>query len=101
NDNAVSLFAYRNGSFSLVGSLPTGSFPAQIVTADLNGDGWADLVVRNAGSGTVTVFFSNGSGSDATGNTLFPSSVTLSVGLGVSDVTLADVDQDGVPDIIV
>ena len=59
------------------------------------------LVVRNAGDGTLTVFFTNGSGSAATGNALFPSSVTLPVGLGVSDVTLADVDQDGVPDIIV
>ena len=100
-DNAISLYAWRDGNFVRIGSLPTGSLPAQIVTADLNGDGWDDLVVRNAGDGTLTVFFNNGSGSDATGNALFPSSVTLPVGLGVSDVTLADVDHDGVTDIIV
>ena len=100
-DNAISLYAWRDGNFVRIGSLPTGSLPAQIVAADLNGDGWDDLVVRNAGDGTLTVFFTNGSGSDATGNALFPSSVTLPVGLGVSDVTLADVDQGGVPDIIV
>jgi len=94
NDNFVSLFAYRNGGFSLVGSLATGVEPAQIVSADLMADGEDDLVIRNAGDGTLTVFFSNGSGSDATGNALFPRSVTLPVGLGVSDVTLADVDRD-------
>ena len=93
-DNAISLYAWRDGNFVRIGSLPTGSLPAQIVTADLNGDGWDDLVVRNAGDGTLTVFFNNGSGSDATGNALFPRSVTLPVGLGVSDVTLADVDRD-------
>ncbi|MGA7498558.1 MAG: VCBS repeat-containing protein, partial [Isosphaeraceae bacterium] len=100
-DNDISLYAWHDGNFLRIGSLPTGSLPAQIVTADLNGDGWNDLVVRNAGDGTLTVFFSNGSVGDATGNALFPRSVTLPVGLGVSDVTLADVDQDGVPDIIV
>ena len=92
---------WRDGTFVRIGSLPTGSLPAQIVAADLNGDGWDDLVVRNAGDGNLTVFFSNDSGSDATGNALFPSSVTLPVGLGVSDVTLADVDRDGATDIIV
>ena len=100
-DNAISLYGWRDGTFVRIGSLPTSSLPAQIVSGDLLGDGGNDLVVRNAGDGTLTVFFSNDSGSDATGNALFPSSVTLQVGLGVSDVTLADVDQGGVPDIIV
>jgi YD repeat-containing protein len=101
SDKAVSLYAWRDGNFVRIGSLPTGSLPAQIVSGDLLGDGGNDLVVRNSGDGTLTVFFTNGSGSDATGNTLFPSSVTLPVGLGVSDVTLADVDQGGVPDIVI
>ena len=100
-DNAISLYAWRGGNFVRIGSLPTGSLPAQIVAGDLLGDGGNDLVVRNAGDGTLTVFFSNDSGSDATGNALFPSSVTLPVGLGVSDVTLADVDRDGATGIIV
>ena len=58
-DNAISLYGWRDGNFVRIGSLPTGSLPAQIVMADLNGDGWDDLVVRNAGDGTLTVFFSN------------------------------------------
>src|SRR5271157_2184284 len=100
-DKAISLYRWLDGNFVRIGSLPTGSLPAQIVTADLTGDGRDDLVVRNAGDGTLTVFFSNGSVGDATGNALFPRSVTLPVGLGVSDVTLADVDRDGAMDIIV
>ena len=103
-DNAISLYLWRGwggGNFVRIRSLPTGSLPAQIVAADLTGDGWNDLVVRNAGDGTLTVFFNNGSGSKPTGSAFFPSSVTLRVGLGVSGVTLADVDQNGVPDIIV
>src|SRR5260370_26974482 len=56
-DNAISLYAWRGVSFVRIGSLPTGTLPAQIGTADLNGDGWNDLVVRNAGDGTLSVFF--------------------------------------------
>ena len=44
---------------SAVGSLATGQLPAQIIAADLNGSGWDDLVVRNAGDGTLSVFFNN------------------------------------------
>ena len=57
HDNAVSLYAYRDGGFVQVGSLATGPLPAQIIAADLNGDGLTDLVVRNAGDGTLSVFF--------------------------------------------
>ena len=31
--------------------------PAQIIAADLNGNGLTDLVVRNAGDGTLSVLF--------------------------------------------
>ena len=59
NDNKISLYAYRDGGFVPVGSLATGLLPAQIIAADLNGDGLTDLVVRNAGDGTLSVFFNN------------------------------------------
>ena len=39
-----------------------GDFPWSIVVADLNGDGKLDLVVANAGSGTVDVMLGNGYG---------------------------------------
>ena len=68
DDDAVSLYAYQHGNFVRVGSLPTGRLPEQIVAADLTGDGWDDLVVRNAGDGSLSVFFNNGK---ATFRTLF------------------------------
>ena len=71
-DNAVSLYAWRDGSFVLIGSLPTGLLPAQIVAADLTGDGWNDLVVRNAGDGTLSVFLNSGSESGPTRRSPFP-----------------------------
>ena len=52
-DDSVTLYAYRNGRFVRMGSLTTGLLPAQIIAADLNHDGWDDLVVRNAGDGTL------------------------------------------------
>ena len=58
HDDAVSLYAYRDGGFvRLNGSLATGGVPAQIIAADLLGDGFTDLVVRNAGDGTLSVYF--------------------------------------------
>jgi hypothetical protein len=57
HDNAVSLYAYRDGGFVKTGSLATGFLPAQVLAADLNGDGTTDLVVRNAGDGSLSVFF--------------------------------------------
>ena len=38
-DNAVTWFAYLNGQFRRMGTLATGLEPAQIVSADLNGNG--------------------------------------------------------------
>jgi hypothetical protein len=100
-DDAVSLYAWRDGGFVVISSLPTGTLPAQIATADLNGDGWGDLVVRNSGDGTLSVYLNRGLASDLTGDSPFLPPVTIPVGQGVSDVTLADVDGDGAMDIVV
>ena len=62
HDNAVSLYAFRDGAFVRVGSLPTGQFPAQVISADLDNSGWDDLIVRNAGDGTLSIFFNSGPG---------------------------------------
>jgi hypothetical protein len=92
-DNGVSLYQYLDGSFSLVGSLPTGPEPAQIVSSDLNESGQDDLIIRNAGDGSLTVYMSNGHGR-------FLSPMTLAGGSGISDVSVADVNQDGLLDIL-
>jgi large repetitive protein len=93
DDNAISFFVLRSTGFVLVGRLATGSEPAQILSAELDEDGIADLVVRNAGAGTISVFPGNGHG-------WFLPADNLQVGLGASDVTTADLQQDGLLDIV-
>ena len=103
-DNAVSLYAYRDNGFVKVGSLATGRLPAQIIAADLNGDGLTDLVVRNAADGTLSVFF----GTEFVGpinprfvTPQFLPPVTIPVGLGVSDVQAVDTTGNGLLDLVV
>src|SRR5262249_33559083 len=56
-DNAISFYAYHDGQFvRLIGSISTGRLPAQFIAAQLNGDGLSDLVVRNAGDGSLSVY---------------------------------------------
>jgi hypothetical protein len=109
HDDAVSLYAWRNGAFIRLGSLPTGRLPAQIIAANLNGDGLTDLVVRNAGDGTLTVFFGSqfirGNFIGPLNPQLVPPSflppVTLPVGIGVSDVQAVDTAGSGKFDLVV
>ena len=109
HDDSVTLYAWRGGQFVALGSLATGKLPTQIVAADLNGDGLTDLVVRNALDGTLSVYFgapfnrSNLEGPIAAG--FFPPTflapVTLSVGLGASDVQTIDTAGNGLLDLVV
>jgi hypothetical protein len=101
-DAAVSLYTWRDGGFARIGSLPTGPLPAQIISADLDRDGWDELVVRNAGDGTLTVFVNNGLGSFRTGFAApFVRPATLPVGLGVSDVATVDPTGRHLPDLLI
>ncbi len=101
-DDAISFFAYRDGGFVPVGSLTTGQLPAQIIAADLNGSRWDDLIVRNAGDGTLTVFFNNQLGSFLTGfDQPFLPPLSIPVGLGVSDVQAISTNADGHLDLVV
>ena len=102
--NAVSLYVSQGGQFTRAGSLTTGAFPSQIIAADLNGDGNLDLVVRNAGDGTLSVFFGN----EIVGPIIlrfvtpqFLPPVTIPVGLGVSDVEAVDMTGNGQLDLVV
>ena len=92
----------------MVGSLATGPLPAQIIAADLNGNGLTDLVVRNAGDGTLSVFY----GTAFDRSTFRPDqpqyipppflpAMTIPVGLGVSDVQAVDTTGSGRLDLVV
>jgi hypothetical protein len=103
-DDAVSLYAYRDGGFVRIGSLTTGRLPAQVVAADLDGDGCQDLVIRNAGDGSLSVYFNNqfvGPIVEGTSLEVFLPALTLPVGLGVSDVQAADTTGTGRLDLLV
>ena len=102
-DDAVSLYTWRDGRW-WIGSLTTGHLPAQIIGADLNGNGWDDLVVRNAGDGTLSVFFAKtftGPINPQADFQTFLPPVTLPVGLGVSDVQAVDTTGSGRLDLVV
>jgi len=105
HDNAVSFYAYRDGGFvKLSGSLTTGRLPAQIIAADLNGDGLTDLVVRNAGDGTLSIFFGTAYNRSPFVGPINPqlippsflAAVTLPAGLGVSDVEAVNASGGGI-----
>ncbi len=109
-DANVSLYAYRDGTFVRIASLSTGGSPAQIIAADLSGTGWDDLVVRNAGDGTLSIYYNAADktvsgppfiGPMGIGTQLFGLSITLSVGIGVSDVQAVDTTGNGRLDLVV
>jgi hypothetical protein len=109
HDRAISFYAFRNGGFVQIGSLATGRLPAQIVAADLNGDGLTDLVVRNAGDGTLSVYLGSpflrisfmGPLNPQLAPPSFLPHVTLPVGIGASDVQADDTTGSGMLDLVV
>ncbi len=86
-----------SGGFVLSSSPVVGQSPVSVVAADVNGDGWSDLICANAGANTLSVLTNNGSG-------LFVSNATYTVGFGTSSqlncVIAADVNGDGAVDLI-
>jgi hypothetical protein len=110
HDNFVSFYAWRNGGFvRLQGSLATGQLPAQIIAADLDGTGMTDLVVRNAGDGTLSIYFGTAHILDSFSGPVVPGlappdflpRITLRVGLDVSDVEAVDTTGYGRFDLVV
>jgi hypothetical protein len=69
-------------------------YPWIVTSADVNGDGKADLIVTNSGNNTVQVLLNNGNGT-------FAAKVDYATGLKPSSVTSADINGDGKADLIV
>jgi FG-GAP-like repeat len=102
------LLGNGEGTFRPVVTYDSGGFAAfSAVLADVNGDGKSDLIVLNCGpsgstdcpsnGGTVGVLLANGDG------TFQPVKTSSRGGLGgvFSPLTVADVNRDGKPDILV
>ncbi len=100
--NAVVMLqsASNPGQFAAPLNLATGAFTPSVAVGDLNGDGHPDVVAAtydsNGNNGKVTIFFQNGS----TPGT-FQAPVSFPAGAQPQAVRIADVNGDGLPDLIV
>jgi hypothetical protein len=85
------------GAFVDAGFFPLTHFPANIVTTDLNGDGFADLVTSNGVccdySPTVSTYLSNGDGT-------FQTPTDYPTGSTPQWVSIGDFNEDGKPDLV-
>ena len=93
-------------TFAPVSSYAAGSFPSAIATGDLNGDGDPDVVVANFGvnnqsvtNGGISVLLGTGAAT-ATGTNAFQPAQFYPVGIPLQSVVVADVNGDGLPDVV-
>ncbi len=100
SDSISILRGTGNGQFSATTDYPAGHSPQYVALADLNGDGFLDVVVANyyenylIGKGTISVLLNDG-----TGGLLAPTSYI--VGTYPASVAIADFNGDGKPDLAV
>lgn len=83
--------------FSSIGEFPAGASVKRCKAADLNGDGFDDIVVLNAGRdvGDISIRMNTGTGSFRVLTWNFI------VGVDPADFAIADFNADGVPDLAV
>jgi hypothetical protein len=93
----ISIFLNNgDGTFTAEGRIiATSASPWSLAAADVNGDGKIDLVVPNENSNSVSVFGGNGNGT-------FGARTDFSTGAGTLPyaVAVADVNNDGKPDLV-
>jgi hypothetical protein len=81
-------------AFGAQQTFAAGAGPYSVATADVNGDGKADVVVTNEYDGNVSVLLGNGNGR-------FAAAQNFAAGSYPSSVAISDVNGDGKPDLIV
>lgn len=75
-------------------SYPVGNGVISVAVADLDGDGFGDIVTADFTDNTVSILMNKGNGT-------FKPRTTVLVGNGPDYVTTADMNKDGKPDILV
>lgn len=86
----------KSGEWQALDPLPTGQRPYRIAAGDLDGDGRAEILVSAQNSHHVNLWTSR-----AGAPSVFARGPDLGVGTGPLDLTLVDLDRDGVPEIVV
>jgi hypothetical protein len=79
--------------FSFTGGIPTGKTAHALDGGDLNGDGHVDLVVSSYGDDAVYIHFGVGDGT-------FLAPVVLPLGTNVTELKIADLNVDGIADLV-
>jgi alpha-tubulin suppressor-like RCC1 family protein len=77
--------------------LPVGNSPGPVVLADLDGDGRVDVLICN---GSTVSIYQNISSNNVISAASFAPRVDLTVGSGLDQMAVADVDGDGLLDIV-
>ncbi|HYH67794.1 MAG TPA: VCBS repeat-containing protein [Urbifossiella sp.] len=96
--NAVLVYpGLGGGRFDAPRRYFVGTEPGGITVADVNGDGVPDLVVANGGSEDVSLLFGRGQGRDWD----LTAGPRLRAGAGPMATAVADVNGDGIADILV
>ncbi len=103
-NNTLSLFhnlsiarGISSGVFATRLDLPTRLAPADLVVADIDGDGLLDAVTIDSGSSGVSIFHN----ASVVGSLAFDNPATLLVGASPTSGDLADIDGDGLVDLLV
>jgi hypothetical protein len=89
-----------DGTFQTQQTFPVGYGPRSVAVADLNGDGEPDIVTTNYSENTVSVLLNTTASGSAT-LTFDTSGKPIPVGQSPGAVAVADVNGDGIPDLLV
>jgi len=86
-------------SFAAQQAFAVGGYPSAMASADVNADGKPDLIVTNEGDNTVSVLLDQTSLGDTAPS--YGAQQTFAVGAYPEAVVTADINGDGLPDLVV
>lgn len=93
--NGTNMFVATSvGTFDAGSSYSTGALSEDVVSADLNGDGYLDIVVANFSDDNVSVLLGNGDGT-------LDTKTNYTAGNGPMGLAAGDIDNDGDFDLVI